>query len=308
MAGVGTLQPTYLPTPPTAKATTYNPATYDAAQYQAATYNPSGYQAATVSNPYDATTATNELNSAAGVQDQAQQQSLNAMLAAQGISPGSSAAQAADQNLASAQTAALAPALVSAQQYGAGLTEQSDLANQGALNTAGQFGASALNTAGQVNTSAQNAAAATNAAAQNTAGQVNSAAQNAAGQTNAASTNQFTLQDLQDLLQSQQFNASAANTAGSQAAQIGNNDWLAQLQAELGLQQQGLSTAGSLAGEQANQTVPTTPSFFSDLMGAASAAAPFSGSFAPSPAAQPGYEGPGEGGFDYNEAQTSGGG
>ena len=201
------LQPAYLSTPPTALPTTYQ-------------------------NPYNPQTATTELTSAAGVQDQQQQQALLSMLAAQGISPGSSAAQAAGQNLDATQTAALAPSLVSAQQYGAGLGEQSGLANAGAANT-------------------------------------------------------MTAQNLQDLLQSQEFNASAYNTAGQQSAGYGNQDWLAELQAQVGLQQQGLSTSGSLAGDQANQTVPLDPSLFSQIAGAASAAAPFSpaGSSGASPGA-----------------------
>ena len=211
------LQPAYLPTPPQAQPTSYTAATYQ--------------------NNYNPQTATSELNQAAGVQDQAQNQQLMSMLAAQGISPGSSAAQAAMQNLSGAQTAALAPSLVSAQQYGAGLNEQSGLANQGSLNTAGQFGAGAANT--------------------------------------------MTSQNLQDLLQSQEFNAGAYNTAGQQQAGYQNNDWLAQLQAQLGLQQTGLGTSGSLAGDQANQTVPLNPSLFSQISSgvgsAASAAAPFSG-------------------------------
>ena len=190
------LQPSYIPTPPTAQATTYQ-------------------------NPYDPSTATSELNSAAGVQDQQQQQALMSMLAAQGISPGSSAAQAAGQNLDTTQTAALAPSLVNAQEYGAGLGEQSGLANMGASNT-------------------------------------------------------MTQQNLQDLLQSQEFNSSAYNTAGQTSATMGNNDWLAELQGQLGLQGEGLSTSGSLAGDQANQQVPLNPSLFSDITGAASAAAPFS--------------------------------
>jgi hypothetical protein len=214
MAGTGSttsnpLQPNYLPTPPTATATTYN-------------------------NSYNPQTATTELNQAAGVQDQGQNAQLMAMLAAQGISPGSSAAQSAEQNLASQQTAALAPSLVSAQQYGAGLNEQSGLANQSA-------------------------------------------------------TNQFSLQNLQDLLQSQEFNASAANTAGGEQAGYMNQDWLAQLEGELGLQGQGLSTSGNLAGSQANQAVPVQPGFFQDLVGGASAAAPFfqGGSSSSSPSTSP---------------------
>jgi hypothetical protein len=179
------LQPSYIPTPPTALPTTYQ-------------------------NPYNPQTATTELTSAAGVQDQQQQQALLSMLAAQGISPGSSAAQAAGQNLDTTQTAALAPSLVSAQEYGAGLGEQSGLANAGAANT-------------------------------------------------------MTAQNLQDLLQSQEFNSSAFNNAGSQSATFGNEDWLAQLQAQLGLQQTGLGTSGALAGDQAQQTVPLNPSLFSDI-------------------------------------------
>jgi hypothetical protein len=203
------LQPAYLSTPPTAQATTYV-------------------------NPYDPSTATSELNQAAGVQDNQQQQALMSMLAAQGISPGSSAAQAAMQNLSTTQNAALDPTLASAQQYGAGLAEQSGLANAGAANT-------------------------------------------------------MTSQNLQDLLQSQEFNASAYNTAGLTSAGYGNEDWLAELQAQLGLQDQGLATSGSLAGDQANQAVPLNPSLFSQITGAASAAAPFfpagsgSSSYLPSP-------------------------
>ena len=133
-AAANPLQPSYLPTPPTAQATTYT-------------------------NSYDPSTATSELNSAAGVQDNQQNQALMSMLAAQGISPGSSAAQAAMQNLSTNQTAALAPSLVSAQEYGAGLGEQSGLANAGASNTmtsqnlqdllqSQEYNASAYNTAG----------------------------------------------------------------------------------------------------------------------------------------------------------------
>ncbi len=180
------LQPTYLPNPPTAQATTYT-------------------------NTYDPTTATNELNQAASVQDTQQNQNLMSMLAAQGVSAGSSAAQGAAQNLANTQTAALAPSLVSAQEYGAGLNEQAGLANAGA-------------------------------------------------------SNQMTLQNLQDLLQTQQYNATAANTAGTNSAEMQNQDWLAQLEAELGLQQTGLSGSNSLAGDQANQTVPLNPSLFSQIM------------------------------------------
>jgi len=193
------LQPSYLPTPPTALPTTYQ-------------------------NPYDPSTATSELTQAAGVQDQQQQQNLMSMLAAQGISPGSSAAQAAGQNLSTTQNAALDPSLVNAQEYGAGLNEQSGLSNAGAGNT-------------------------------------------------------MTLQNLQDLLQQQEFNSSAFNSAGTTSAELGNNDWLAELQGQLGLQGEGLGTAGSLAGDQANQQVPLDPSLFSDITqgvgAAASAAAPF---------------------------------
>ena len=197
MAAVSPLTPAYLPTPPTAQATTYQ-------------------------NPYNPTTATNELNQAAGVQDTQQNQNLMSMLAAQGISPGSSAAQGAEQNLANQQTSALAPSLVSAQQYGAGLCEQSGLANAGA-------------------------------------------------------SNNMTLQNLQDLLQSQEFNAGAYNTAGAETAGYQNQDWEALLNSFSGINSGGLSTAGGLAGDQANQTVPTSPGFFQSLVSGAQAAAPFSG-------------------------------
>jgi hypothetical protein len=240
MAG---LQPTYLPTPPTAQATTYNPAQTGS----------TGYDPATYTNTYDPATATNELTQAAGVQNKQQDQNLMSMLAAQGISPGSSAAQAANQNLSASQVAALAPSLVSAQQFGAGLDTQ-----------AGQFGASAKNAAGQFG-----------AGASNTAALSNQGASNQAGQYNAGASNQMTLQNLQDLLQAQEFNAGAFNQAGSQAAGYENQDWLAQLQAQLGLQQTGLNTSGNLAGAQANQQVPMNPSLFSQITGAAGAAAPF---------------------------------
>lgn len=221
----------YLPNPPQAQATTYDPATY-----QAATYN----------NTYNPQTATDELNQASAVQDQAQNKNLMSMLAAQGISPGSSAAQAAFQNLSAAQKAALAPSLVSAQQFGAGLDTQ-----------AGQFNAGALNTAGQVNTGALNTA----------------------GQFGADANNRMTLQNLQDLLQSQEFNVGSYDTANLAQDQQLNQDWLAELQAQLGLQGQGLGISGSLAGSQANQQVPMNPSLFSQItqgIGAAGqAAAPF---------------------------------
>jgi len=234
MATANPLQPTYVQSPPTAAATTYTPA---------------GYTAAQSSYSYDPTQATNELTQAAQGQDQTQNTALSQMLAAQGISPGSSAAQAAMQNLAVQQGNALDPSLASVQQYAAGLGQQTALANQSALTSAGQFNAGATNTAGSQN---------------------------------ASSSNQMTLQNLADLLQSGEFNATAANTAGQDQASLSNNDWLAQLQAELGLQSQGLSTAGGLAGQQAGQVVPTSPSFFSQLTsgltGAAQTAAPFSGS------------------------------
>jgi hypothetical protein len=77
------------------------------------------------------------------------------------------------------------------------------------------------------------------------------------------------------------FNAQAANTAGLDLAGAQNQDWLAQLEAMLGLQQTGLSTAGSLAGSQANQQVPVSPSIWSQILGGlgegASVAAPFLG-------------------------------
>jgi hypothetical protein len=217
------LQPSYLATPPTAVATTYQ-------------------------NPYDPSTATSELNQAAGVQDNQQQQALMSMLAAQGISPGSSAAQAAMQNLSATQNAALDPTLASAQQYGAGLSEQSGLANAGAANT-------------------------------------------------------MTSQNLQDLLQSQEFNASAYNTAGLTSAGYGNEDWLAQLQAQLGLQDQGLATSGSLAGDQANQTVPLNPSLFSQITGAASAASPFFQAGNSASPSSPSYYG--ENGENYDASQVA---
>jgi hypothetical protein len=195
------LQPSYIPTPPTAEATTYQ-------------------------NYYNPQTATNELNSAAAVQDQQQNQNLMSMLAGQGISPGSSAAQAAAQNLSNTQTSALAPSLVSAQQYGAGLSEQSGLANMGAMNS-------------------------------------------------------MTAQNLQDLLQSQEFNSSAYNTAGLDTAGMQNQDWQALLGQFGGLNSQGLGTAGSLAGTEAGATVPLEPGFgqslISGLEGGAQAAAPFLG-------------------------------
>jgi hypothetical protein len=220
VAGTSPLQPAYIPTPPTAQATTYQ-------------------------NAYNPQTATNELNSAASVGDTQQDQALMSMLAAQGISPGSSAAQGAMQNLGNQQTAALAPSLVNAQEYGAGLNEQSGLANMGAMNS-------------------------------------------------------MTLQNLQDLMQSQEYNASAYNSAGSQEAGYQNQDWQSLLGAFSGINQGGLATAGSLAGDQAEQTVPMSPGFFQSLMsgveGGASAAAPFfnvgGGDGSGAPSTLPGYYDP----------------
>lgn len=260
-----TLQPTYVAAPPTAQATTYTPA-----GYSASTYNPTGYTAAQATNAYDPTQATNELTQAAQGQDGTQNTALSQLLAAQGISPGSSAAQAAMQNLAVQQGNALDPSLAAVQQYAAGLGQQTALANQSALNSAGQFNAGAADTAGQYN-----------AGSLNSAGQFNAGATNTAGSQNASAANQMTLQNLADLLQSGEFNAGEATSANQNQASLANNDWLAQLQAELGLQSQGLSTAGGLAGQQAGQVVPTSPSLFSQitsgLTGAASDAAPFLG-------------------------------
>jgi hypothetical protein len=235
-AATNPLQPSYIPTPPQAQATTYTPATVG--------------QTATYTNPYDPAQATSELQQAAGVQDQSQNSQLMSMLAAQGISPGSSAAQAAMQNLSGAQGAALDPSLAGVQENAAGLGEQSGLANMGALNNTNLTNQSALNTGGQYN---------------------------------AGANNTMTSQNLQDLLQQQEYNSGAYNSAASQGAGYQNQDWLAQLNAQLGLQTTGLNGANSLAGDQANQTVPLDPSLFSQITSgvgaAASAAAPFTGSF-----------------------------
>jgi hypothetical protein len=232
VAGTSPLQPSYIPTPPQAQATTYSPATVG--------------QTATYTNPYDPAQATSELQSAAGVQDQSQNAQLMSMLAAQGISPGSSAAQAALQNLAGAQGAALDPSLAGVQENAAGLGEQSGLANVGALNNTNLTNQSALNTGGQYNASAMNT---------------------------------DTQQNLQDLLQAQEYNSGAYNAAGMDTAGLQNNDYLAQLQAQLGLQSQGLGTSGQLAGDQANQTVPLNPSLFSDITAGAQAVAPAAAAF-----------------------------
>jgi hypothetical protein len=87
--------------------------------------------------------------------------------------------------------------------------------------------------------------------------------------------NSMTGLNLQNLLQSQEYNSSAYNNAGMDSANMGNQDWLAQLQGQLGLQGQGLSNAGSLSGDQANQQVPLNPSLFSDITSGMSAVAPF---------------------------------
>jgi hypothetical protein len=241
------LQPSYIPTPPQAQATTYAPATTGATGYNAATYQ----------DPYTSTQATNELTQAAGVQDQSQNSQLMSMLAAQGISPGSSAAQAALQNLAGAQGAALDPSLASAQENAAGLQSTAGLSNQSALNSAGQY----------------------NAGASNTAALANQSALNTGGQYNASAMNTDTQQNLQDLLQTQEYNSGAYNAAGQDQASLQNNDYLAQLQAQLGLQTTGLQGSNSLAGQQANQTVPLDPSLFSQISsgveGAANTAAQF---------------------------------
>ena len=103
-------------TTPTAGASNYQPS------YSADTYNPAQ--------------ATSELQQAAGVQDAQQNSNLMSMLAAQGISPGSSAAQSAAQNLSTTQAAALDPSLAGVQQYAGGLGVQNNEFNSGAFNTA----------------------------------------------------------------------------------------------------------------------------------------------------------------------------
>jgi hypothetical protein len=184
-----------------------------------------------------------------------------AMLAAQGISPGSSAAQAALQNLAGAQGAALDPSLAGVQENAAGLSEQSGLANLGSLNSAGQF----------------------NAGAANTAGQYNAGAENTAGQYNAGAMNSATGQNLQDLLQQQEYNSGAYNAAGQQQAGYANQDWQDELNAQLGLQTTGLQGSNSLAGDQANQTVPLDPGFFQDLTSGLGAGAQVATALKPAP-------------------------
>ena len=96
----------------------------------------SNYQPSYSADTYNPAQATGELQQAAGYQDQQQNANLMSMLAAQGISPGSSAAQAADQNLSYGQSAALDPSLAGVQQYAGGLGVQNNQFNSGAFNTA----------------------------------------------------------------------------------------------------------------------------------------------------------------------------
>lgn len=225
--------------PSTYQAQGYDPAGYVAQGYEAKTYDPAlataaqvdGQQIRALLNPYqqdvvDTTNATlrRNYNTTAA--------NMGAKAAAAGAFGGSrQAIQSAQLDRSFGEQVATSTAKLMADGYdkatatamaNANMRQQTELANQGAKNTAGQvntgaqnaasqFTAGVMNQAGQINSAAQNAAGQFLAGAQNTAGQVNSAAQNAAGQFGANANNT-----------AGQFGASANNTASLANSQASN--------------------------------------------------------------------------------------
>lgn len=128
------------------------------------------------------------------------------------------------------------------------------LANQGALNQAGQFNAGAQNDfslanagfqqqSNMANQAAQNQFGLANMDAQNQAGQFNAGAQNAASQFGANAQNQFGLANMDALNEAGQFNAGSLNQ--SQLDAVGRQDAASQFSAAAGNQANQFN-AGSL--------------------------------------------------------------
>ena len=185
--GYNPLQPNYLGAPPTL-AGTYG----TAAQYNPTTYNPSVIGQGLINQLTPEQTIA-ALNQSVAPQEQQQNQQLMQMLAASGISPGSTAGQTAYNNLAQQQLAGISPAIASAIQNSQGNLLNAAGTNIGALNSAGQYNAGAYNTGGQYNaTNAQNM-----------------------GLYNAGVANTVSQQNLQNLLNTNLYNTGAANTAGT---------------------------------------------------------------------------------------------
>lgn len=191
----------------------------------------------------------------AGFQPQARQSTaaLNDTLAASGIVGGG--AQGAQQLLQGQLASSLAPTLANAIQTSQGNVLGAEETNMGALNTQTL-----------ANQAARNQMTGTNLQDWMTQGLANQQA-----------SNTMTGMNVEDWMRTNMANQGAANQSGSQLAQMLMQGWQAPLQAYSGLQGQGLSTAGGLAQQEA-QNFPVyqqQPSFFSQLMGGAAAAAPF---------------------------------
>jgi hypothetical protein len=127
------------------------------------------------------------------------------------------AQQLAGQDIASQMQASLANqgANLSAQGQTAGNTLASQQFNSGALNQAGQFGASAANNASLANQNAFNQAGQFNAGAMNTASLANQNAMNQASQFGASAMNQASMANQQAGLSANQQRLGAANQMGS---------------------------------------------------------------------------------------------
>ena len=125
---------------------------------------------------------------------------------------------------------------------------QMGLANQAALNQAGQFGAGAANQAAMANQAAQNQAGQFGAGAVNQASLSNQAAFNQAGQFGAGAFNQAAMANQGAYNQAGQFGAGAAN----QAALANQQASMAAAQQRLGASSQmgGLSQTGFGFGQQ----------------------------------------------------------
>lgn len=270
--GYNPLQPAYLGAPPTINATTaqgqtYNPSGYNPTGYNAANTGAAGYGASQLGQGLLGSLGTGATvqalqNSVAPTYGQ-QDQQLMQMLAASGVSPGSTAGTGIFGNLAQEQLAGISPAMASAIQNSQANQLNAGQFNTGALNTAGQFNAgnqqavnlanqASQNAAGQFNAGAANTGGQFNAGAQNTAGQYNAGNLQQAGQFNANAQNTASGQNLTDLLNQQLYNANAYNTAGNNYFGALTGAYNSNANAFNALNTAGLSGAQNLASQQAS--------------------------------------------------------
>lgn len=218
-------------------------------------------------------------------QTQQAEQSLNQQLAEFGVG-GGQAIQANQQlqgSLAGGEANAMAAAIQNA---------------QGNMLGAGQFDVGQANQMGLANAQNKYASHLANSQAEQQNKQFNAQNQLGLNEFNANNANQMGLQNSQNALQAGEFNAGAENQAG----QFNANNTNAMNQYNVGMQnqyqealmnailgnygqqmgaQEGFIGSGQNAGNQNavnyGQTVTQTPGIFQDILGAAQAAAPFSG-------------------------------